>query len=59
MKNITTDTEINYLKSLVLYMVKTFYPENFDNFELCEDIYSLLTQIDNMLTGLERKNNQN
>jgi len=38
---------------LAVNMVKMFYPEN-DTFILCDSTVGVISQIDNMVTGLER-----
>jgi len=39
--------------NLAAHMVKMFYPEN-DTFILCDSTAGVISQIDNMVTGLER-----
>ena len=38
---------------LSVHMVKKFYPEN-EEFHPCDSTHGVITQIDNMVTGLER-----
>jgi len=38
---------------LAIYMVKVFYPEN-DVFTLSDSTIGIISQIDNMVTGLKR-----
>jgi hypothetical protein len=48
------DTELEYAKSLATYMWKAFYRSESPEFELCDDMFGVLSQIDNMSTGLKR-----
>jgi hypothetical protein len=45
--------EFEYAKTLAQHAADKFYPEN-ESFELCNNLMGVLTQIDNMLTGLRR-----
>ncbi len=45
--------EYRYAKRLCESMAKNFYPEN-TGWSVCDDLIGVLTQIDNMVTGLER-----
>tara|TARA_R110000851_G_scaffold273200_2_gene425878 strand:+ start:261 stop:455 length:195 start_codon:yes stop_codon:yes gene_type:complete len=40
--------------SLAVHMVKTFYPDNI-RFSLCDSTRGVISQIDNMVTGLKRE----
>lgn len=42
------------ISQLALYMWNTFYREDSPNFELCDSVRGIISQIDNMLVGLER-----
>lgn len=39
--------------SLACFMVKKFYPEN-EEFHVCDSTAGVISQIDNMVTGLKR-----
>ena len=41
--------------NLATHMWKKFYSEESPHFELCDSLAGIMTQIDNMVTGLERK----
>lgn len=45
-------TELAYAQQLAKYMATTFYQAT--DFEVLETISGVLSQIDNMLTGLQR-----
>jgi hypothetical protein len=48
-------TEYDQLRDLTVTIWKMFYQEEVPDFEPLDDILGLITQIDNMVTGLERK----
>lgn len=50
------DCDVCYKEAvdLAVYMVKKFYNEN-DEFHLCDSTRGVISQIDNMVTGLVRK----
>lgn len=41
--------------NLATHMWEKFYSEESPHFELCDSLSGIMTQIDNMVTGLERK----
>lgn len=47
--------EYEQLKDLTVTIWKMFYREEAPEFEPLDDILGLITQIDNMVTGLERR----
>ncbi|WP_038616617.1 hypothetical protein [Dyella jiangningensis] len=47
--------ELNYAKSLATSMWEKHYAKEAPQWELCDDLYGVLSQIDNMLTGLQRE----
>ena len=40
---------------LAMTLWKQYYQKESPNFELCEDVAGIITQIDNMVAGLEKK----
>ena len=46
--------EYEYAKDIATWMAKNFYPES-PGWEPCENLMGILTQIDNMVTGLTRR----
>jgi len=47
--------EYEYAKNLAIYLWETHYKTDTPEWEPCEDLMGVLTQIDNMITGLTRK----
>lgn len=47
--------ELRYAKSLATSMWEKHYAKDAPQWELCDDLYGVLSQIDNMLTGLQRE----
>ena len=44
--------EYEYAKNLAIYLWETHYKTDVPEWEPCEDLMGVLTQIDNMITGL-------
>ena len=47
--------EYEYAKDLATYLWKTHYKHDAPDWEPCEDLMGVLTQIDNMIVGLTRR----
>lgn len=47
-------TELEYAQALAKRMAKKFYPNN-SRWQVGDDIFLVIDQIDNMVTGLERR----
>ncbi len=47
-----TDDASAYAKNIAIYLWKKFYKKEAPTFEVCDGLYDVLSQIDNMVTGL-------
>lgn len=47
--------EYEYAKDLAIYLWQTHYKNHAPEWEPCEDLMGVLTQIDNMVVGLTRR----
>jgi hypothetical protein len=48
------DNDLEEARSIALYLWNKHYMDDSPNFELCDSMSGVLSQIDNMVTGLTR-----